>query len=44
MELKEDVGSKLRALRSFMVEQKNLLLIALVLGFSERYDVLAPVG
>ena len=32
------VGSKLRAFRSLIVEQKNVLLIASVLGFGRRYS------
>ena len=36
--LKEVVGSKLRALYSFMEEEKNVLLIAPVLGFGKLFN------
>ena len=38
IDLKELVGSNLRALKSFMEEEKKVL-IASVLGFGKRYDV-----
>ena len=43
IKLKEVVGSKLRAFNSFMEEWKNVLLVALVLGFSKRYNVIVLV-